>query len=158
MKFMKALAFSICMVLIANLGYSQRGHRKGKGDRHGHGSKTAKVVVKNNRHHRNRVVVRSPYRPAKIVVYHPHWRPNYEYHRRWVYFPRYNFYWDNWRQGYCYRSGAVWTFNATPPAMIVNVNLEKEPNYELKEDDDDIDDVYRTNETHIQEFKTDSIK
>jgi hypothetical protein len=42
--------------------------------------------------------------------------------------------------------------------VIVNVNLEKEPNYELREDDDDVDDVYKTNDTHVNEFRTDSIK
>ncbi|MEO6301777.1 MAG: hypothetical protein ABIP51_01265, partial [Bacteroidia bacterium] len=33
---------------------------------------------RHGRHHGRVVVVkRSPYRPAKVVVYHPHWRPNY---------------------------------------------------------------------------------
>ena len=151
---MKSIVFILCVVLFgANNVFSQRGHGHGHGGHRG----GAKVVVKNNPRGK-RVVVRSPYRPAKIVVYHPHWRPNYGYHRRWVYFPRYNFYWDNWRQGYYYRNGAVWMFNTTPPPIIVNVNLDKEPNYELKEDDDDVDDVYKTNDNHVKEFKTDSVK
>jgi hypothetical protein len=49
-------------------------------------------------------------------------------------------------------------FNTTPPPVIVNVNLDKEPNYELKEGDDDVDDVYKTNDNHIKEFKKDSVK
>jgi len=151
---MKLSVFILCVILFgANNVFSQRGHGHGHG---GHRGGT-KVVAKNN-HRGKRVVVRSRYRPANIVVYHPHWRPNYGYHRRWVYFPRYNFYWDNWRQGYYYRNGAVWMFNTTPPPIIVNVNLDKEPNYELKEDDDDVDDVYKTNDNHVKEFKTDSIK
>jgi hypothetical protein len=68
------------------------------------------------------------------------------------------FYWDNWRQGYYYRNGAVWIFNTTPPPVIINVNLDKEPNYELKEGDDDVDDVYQINDNHLKEFKSDSIK
>jgi hypothetical protein len=55
-------------------------------------------------------------------------------------------------------NGPVWVFNATPPPVIVNVNLDKEPNYELKENEDDIDDVYRTNSDHQKEFKEDKDK
>lgn len=160
METLKKIILLVCIVtLTVTTGFSQRNH--GHGDKKHARQKQGrtKVIVKNNRHpYRNRVVVRSAYRPAKIVVYHPHWRPNYGYHRRWVYFPHYNFYWDNWRQGYYYRNGAVWMFNTTPPPIIVNVNLDKETNYELKEDDDDVDDVYKTNDNHLQEFKTDSIK
>ena len=154
MKTVNSVILILCVLLLGtNNSFSQKGH--GHGGRHG----GTKVVVKNNRHpHRGRVVVRSRYRPTKIVVYHPHWRPHFGYQRRWVYFPRHNFYWDNWRQGYYYRNGTVWMFNTTPPPVIVNVNLDKEPNYELKEDDDDVDDVYKTNDNHLKEFKTDSIK
>jgi hypothetical protein len=158
MNTIKLIVFSISILLMTNSVYSQRsrgnGNKVGRENRH----KNTKVVVKNNHRQSSRVVIRSPYRPAKVAVYHAHWRPNYSYHRRWVYFPRYNFYWDNWRQGYYYRNGAVWMFNVTPPPVIVNVNLEKEPNYELREDDDDVDDVYKTNDTHVNEFRTDSIK
>lgn len=154
MKTVKSIILILSVLLLGtNSTFSQKGGH-GHGGRHGKGTK---VVVKNN-HHGGRVIVRSRYRPAKIVVYHPHWRPNYGYHRRWVYFPRYNFYWDNWRQGYYYRNGAVWIFNTTPPPVIVNINLDKEPNYELKEDDDDVDDVYKINDNHLKEFKTDSVK
>lgn len=146
---MKSIIFSICMILITTSLFSQRGHG------HGHGNRGTKVVVKN--HPRgNRVIVRSAYRPAKIVVYHPHWRPNYGYHRRWVYFPRHNFYWDNWRQGYCYMNGPVWVFNASPPPIVVNVNLADEKNYELKEEQDDVDDVYKN--PNPTELKTDTVK
>lgn len=152
---MKTIVFMLCILLIGtNDAYSQRGHGHGNGGR-GHGHAGGKVVVRKG-HPRNRVVVRSAYRPAKIIVYHPHWRPNYGYHRRWVYFPRHNFYWDNWRQGYYYMNGPVWVFNTTPPPIIVNVNLAEEKNYELKEDQDDVDDVYKS--PNPTELKADSLK
>jgi hypothetical protein len=158
---MKSVIFMLCILLIGtNSVFSQkggRGHGKGNGHGNAKNQRGTRVVVKN--HPRgNRVIVKSKYRPAKIVVYHPHWRPNYGYHRRWVYFPRHNFYWDNWRQGYYYRNGAVWIFNTTAPPVIINVNLDKELNYELKEDDDDVDDVYQINDNHLKEFKTESVK
>ncbi|MEO6303554.1 MAG: hypothetical protein ABIP51_10300, partial [Bacteroidia bacterium] len=74
----------------------------------------------------------------------PHWRPNYAYNRRWVFFPKYNLYWDNWRNHYVYLNGVVWVSQPTPPPVIVNVNLADEPNQELSEDKDDVDDVYQT--------------
>jgi hypothetical protein len=43
-----------------------------------------KAVRKQHPHHR--VIVRSRYRPAKIVVFHPHWAPKRAYNRRWVFF------------------------------------------------------------------------
>lgn len=152
--FKNVLLVAIVILGTISIGFAQKGRGHGQGN-HPHGqAKRNKVMVKqNNASHNQRVFVRSPYRPAKIVVYHPHWRPNYGYHRRWVYFPHYNLYWDNWRQGYYYMNGPVWVFNATPPPVIVNVNLDKETNYELKENEDDIDDVYKTNSDHQKEFK-----
>ncbi|MBA3682537.1 MAG: hypothetical protein H0W73_15435 [Bacteroidetes bacterium] len=119
--------------------------QKGKGHGHHKGHRHGKVVV----------VKRSSYRPAKVVVYHPHWRPKYAYNRRWVYFPRHNFYWDNWRNHYVYYNGGAWISQPTAPPIIVNVNLENEKNVELKEDDDDVDDVYQYNTKHKGEIKPD---
>ncbi|MBC7696600.1 MAG: hypothetical protein H7141_14280 [Burkholderiales bacterium] len=155
MKTFKTLVLSICIILGTNQAFSQKGHGHGNGG-HGNGNHKqggTKVIVKGNGHHGNRG--RSVYRPANIVVFHPHWHPAYSYNRRWVYFPRYNFYWDNWRQGYYYMNGPAWVFKTTPPPVVINVNLEKEKNYELKEDEDDLDDVYKTNDKHKTEFKPD---
>ncbi len=150
------IVFLVTISLIGTIdSYAQRG-RGGNHQNGNYGHAQRRAIERRARP--TRVIVRSPYRPAKVVVYYPHWRPHYGYHRRWVYFPRYNFYWDNWRQGYYYLNGPTWVFNTTPPPVIVNVNLEKEPNYELKENQDDVDDVYRTNDDHIKEFKTDSVK
>lgn len=120
-----------------------------------------RVVVKERhgrRHHPHRravVVKRSPYRPAKVVVYHPYWRPHYAYHRRWVFFPRYNLYWDNWRNQYVFWNGNMWLSQPAAPAVVVNVNLEQEKSVELKEDEDDVDDVYKGNDMHKTEYKGD---
>lgn len=119
--------------------------QKGKG-RHPHHHHHGKKVV---------VVKRSPYRPKKVVVFYPAWRPKYAYHRRWVYFPKYNLYWDNWRNHYLFWNGAIWVSQATAPPVIVNVNLDKEKHVELKEDADDVDDVYKDNNTHKEEIKPD---
>ena len=117
-----------------------------KGGHHHHGHPKA--------HRHGKVVVkRSVFRPAKIVVYHPYWGPKRTIHRRWVFFPKYNLYWDNWRNHYYFFNGAAWISQPTPRPVIVNVNLDNEKHYELKEDEDDVDDVYKGNDTHKTEYK-----
>ena len=153
MKSLKILMItSICVFLqieiIAQKVYVQGGRNHGR-----YARKT--VVVKKTVYTPNRVVIakRSVYRPHRVVVYRPFWRPYYAYKRRWVFFPRYNFYWDNWRNHYVYWNGAIWMSQPTRPPLIVNVNLEKEKSTELKETEDDIDDVYSSNVTHKTEYK-----
>lgn len=136
MKTIKLLALLVFIFAGADL-FAQRGHHHGRGRHNGHHGHPHKVVVK-----------RSPYRPHKVVVYHPHWRPHHAYQRRWVFFPRYNMYWDNWRNHYVFWNGAVWVSQAAAPPVIVNVNLDKEKSTELREEEDDVDDVYRSNEQH----------
>jgi hypothetical protein len=128
-------------------GHGDRGGGKGGNHRNRGG-----VVIQNNRHP-NKVIVRSVYRPNRIIVYHPYWGMKRNFNRRWVYFPRYNFYWDNWRNCYVYRNGNVWITNTVPPPVIVNINIDNEKHYELKEHDDDEDDVYKSNDTHQTEYK-----
>jgi hypothetical protein len=125
------------LCISSSLMAQHRGHRAHRAHRHN------KVVV----------VKRSPYRPAKVVVYHPVWRPAYAYNRRWVYFPKYNLYWDNWRNHYRFWNGTVWVSQAVAPPVIVNVNLEKEKHYELKDSDDDKDEINDDNTTHKSEYK-----
>jgi hypothetical protein len=117
------------------------GHRGGHPHRHHAGP------------HKVAVVKRSPFRPAKVIVYRPVWGPKHYIHRRWVYFPKYNIYWDNWRNHYVFWNGSIWFSQPSPPPVIVNVNLEKEKHYELKEEDDDTDDVYQSNGNHKTEYK-----
>lgn len=135
MKHFKILVIT-CLLFATQLSAQRNGHGHRK-------HKRTKVVV----------VKRSPYRPAKVVVYHPHWRPAYAYHRRWVYFPRYNFYWDNWRNHYLFWNGSIWLSQPTAPAIVVNVNLDKEKSVELPETEEDEDDVYKLNDAHKNTYK-----
>ena len=152
-NFRKYLTLIIVGILFSYFnGFAQRGGgHYGQGGR-GYGNNNRVRVVGNNQYG-NRVIVRSIYRPNNIFVFHPYWGLRRNFNRRWVYFPRYNFYWDNWRNAYVYRNGTVWVSNATPPPTIVNININNEKHYELKEKDDDVDDVYNTNETHQSEYK-----
>jgi len=152
---MKAIILFLILSSISLSVSAQRGGHKGGG---GHPNKHGKVVVVQKqhpqKHMREHVVVRSKFRPAKVVVYHPYWGPRHSFNRRWVYFPGYNFYWDNWRQVYFFWDGGAWILYKKAPAVIVNVNLDKEKHVELKENEDDIDDVYRTNDSHKTEYKS----
>lgn len=103
--------------------------------------------------HKKVVIKRSPFRPAKVVVYHPYWGPKRAIHRRWVFFPKYNIYWDNWRNHYVFWNAGVWVSQPARPTVIVNIDLDKEKHHELKEDEDDVDDIYKTNDTHKTEYK-----
>lgn len=130
------------MLVLDFSAQKDRSHR-GRPHGHQHGRRANKVVA----------VKRSPHRPAQAMVYHPHWRPHHTYHHRWVFFPRYNLYWDNWRNHYVFWNGAAWISQSQAPPMIVNVNLDQEKSAELKEDEDDVDDVYRSNENHKTDHK-----
>lgn len=134
MKALKIILLSVCL-LLSIVGFSQRGY--------GHGHHNGKKVV----------VHRSHYRPRHVVVYHPHWRPAYSCSRRWVYFPRHNFYWDNWRNHYVFYNGAVWVSQANVPTTIVNINLQNEKTVELNDTMDDVDDVYKMNNQHQVVYK-----
>ncbi len=98
-----------------------------------HGAKYKHVVV----------YKQSRYRPHKrIKVFHPYWNPNFSYHRRWVYFPKYNLYWDNWRNKYVFLNNNVWIMQAAAPPIIMNINLDQEEHRELGADNDDVDEIY----------------
>ena len=95
-------------------------------------------------HHKNVVVYKhSRYRPHKrFKVFHPYWNPKFSYHRRWVYFPKYNLYWDNWRNQYVFLNNNVWIMQAAAPPIIMNINLDQEEQRELGADNDDVDEIY----------------
>jgi hypothetical protein len=144
---MKPLNILRSLLVLSFISFSsqlaaQKGHKHGHPHKHHHPGAKKAVVVK-----------RSPYRPAKVVVFHPVWRPKYAYSRRWVFFPKYNLYWDNWRNHYVFWNGTIWLSQPTAPAVIVNVNLENEKSKELKEDEDDVDDIYKDNSSHKEEIK-----
>lgn len=105
-------------------------------------------------HNNKRVVVKhSAYRPNKVIVYHPKWGSRNAYYNRWIFFPHFNFYWDNWRGQYVYRSNNSWVSSIAAPAFVVNINLEKEKQYELRENNDDNDDIYYNNDEHLKVYK-----
>ena len=144
MKRIIPVAVSIMLLGSMNgLAQKKGGHHHHHGGHHKHPHAHNKVVV----------VKRSPFRPAKVVVYHPYWGPKRVIHRRWVFFPKYNIYWDNWRNHYVFWNGTIWFSQPTPPPVIVNVNIDNEKHYELKEDEDDTDDIYKGNDTHKSDYK-----
>jgi hypothetical protein len=114
------------------------------------------LLAQRNHHHRGggRVVVvrHSRFRPRRVVVFRPAWHPRLTCQRRWVYFPRYNFYWDNWRNHYLYFNGTVWISKADPPASTNGVALANEKYYELEEADDDNDDIAVANSQHNEKY------
>jgi hypothetical protein len=144
MKSIKIILLAL-MSFVISLSVSAQKKHGGGHHHHAHRHPAKKVVV----------VKRSPYRPHKVVVFHPIWHPKYACNRRWVYFPKYNIYWDNWRNHYRFWNGTIWLTQATAPPIIVNVNLEKEKHYELKEEEDDNDEINSANENHKSEYKPD---
>lgn len=139
-----ALLVTVCLINFTFGAYAQKGH-----PHHPHRGKAAHP----HHPHKGAVVRVSPFRPHKVVVYHPHWGKRYAFNHRWVFFPKYNFYWDNWREMYVYRNGAVWVSNVMAPPAIVNINIENEKHYELKETEDDNDNIQDLNDTHQKEYK-----
>lgn len=140
----------IALLLVLGITFTSTGqHVKVRG----RGHHKAHHRAGNHRHHDRMVIRRSIYRPSVVVVHRPVWAKQRVYNRRWVYFPRYNMYWDNWRNKYVYRSNAIWIVNDTPPPTVINVNIEEEKSYELKEDNDDIDEVYNDNSTHEKDYQ-----
>ena len=144
MKTLKLILLTLFVLISTPEMIAQKRGHGGHGGHHPHRRENKHVVIK-----------RSPYRPHKVVVYHPYWHKNYAYNRRWVYFPKYNLYWDNWRNHYVFWNGTIWLSQPTAPPVIVNVNLENEKKAELKEDEDDVDDVYKDNAKHKEEIKPD---
>lgn len=113
-----------------------------------------KVVVKESNPKGKVVVVKHKnHRVKKVKVYSPRWSQKAKFHRRWVYFPRHNFYWDNHRNVYVVRTGTVWVVSKNVPSELKNVDLSKEKSVELSEDTDEQDSVQEKNEEHQKEFK-----
>ncbi|MBS1636385.1 MAG: hypothetical protein JST26_10740 [Bacteroidetes bacterium] len=87
-----------------------------------------------------------------VIIYKPYWRPGYTCYRRWIYFPQYNVYWDNRRNVYLFWNGNAWFAQPALPPAMVNININTAKTYELKPSDDDVDDVYKNNSEHQQEY------
>ena len=136
MKLTKLALLIIFFVFMSETSFSQRHER-------------------HSRHRGKRVVVvkHSRYRPRRVVAFRPAWHPTWTCQRRWVYFPRYNFYWDNWRNHYMVYSGTVWVSQTAPPPSAANMNLANEKYYELNEADDDNDEIAVANSEHKETYK-----
>lgn len=139
---MKAFLKIGVLTLIVFIFQTNTSKAQKKGGHHHHANKKVVVVHKGGgkayRHKRH--------------IYHPHWGPTIAFHRRWVFFPRYNFYWDNFNNIYVYRSNGVWINSINPPATIINVNITNEKKYELDEASDSVNDVQKENESHLKNY------
>lgn len=82
-----------------------------------------------------------------VTYYTPKWHPHHRFCHRWVYFPRYNMYWDNYRNVYVYHYRGRWISQRRTPHVIINVNLARERFYEIDRYDD-CDDIYSYNGRH----------
>lgn len=157
-------ALLILFLLPGNVTFAQKGghnknkhHEKGGNYKHqGKGSQNNKTVIINNHPGPSKFQYRYPkhkhhYHGTKVYypkVYYPVWAPSVAYYRRWVYFPEYNFYWDNYSGVYVYWTGFFWIRTVSPPPFVINVNISKQRKYVLDEQYDDFDNVYHRNYYH----------
>ena len=113
-----------------------------------------KVIVKERHPNRKVVVVNKRHGLfRRTVVYHPFWAPRVSYRSRWIYFPRYNFYWDNFQNVYVIRTGVVWVTTITTPKEVEKVDLSKEKSVELSRENDPKDSIQDMNEEHQKVYK-----
>ena len=114
-----------------------------------------KVVVVKEKHPKNKVVVvkSKKHHVGKVKVYRPHWAPRASFMNRWVYFPRHNFYWDNFRNVYVIRTGTVWVTSKTAPKEVETVDLSKEKSIEMSEENDTQEAIQDRNDEHQAEYK-----
>ena len=147
----------IFLLLINMNGFSQGKHGGSHGNKNNrnHGNQVKRnLVIKPNyyKQQNKRYYNRSAYRPHNFHNYRPIWAHHHNYNRRWIYFPQQNFYYDNWRQVYFYRTNNRWQMNAALPSSFVIINLEDERHYELADDEDDMDRIYINNNKHFSLF------
>ena len=88
------------------------------------------------------------------VVYHS-WVAGIEFKHRWVYFPRYNFYWDGYRKVYLVNTGVVWVVSKTAPKEVIQADLSKEKKVELGEEYDTTDSIQDKNTEHKTKYQVD---
>lgn len=108
----------------------------------------------NDRYRNSRVkVVRERRQDRENLYFRPQWHPRHDFERRWVYFPKYNMYWDNYRGVYVYNSNGRWVTYKKTPRFILNVNLAQEKFFELGFEFDSRGDAFRLNAQHRSRFK-----
>ena len=74
--------------------------------------------------------------------YRPYWADDYDFVRRWVFFPRLNIYWDNYSNVFVYMHHNRWRISTRLPGFYFNVNLLNEPLFEVEENYDSEDGYY----------------
>jgi len=116
-----------------------------------------KVVVVREKHANRKVVVTKKRHGlfSKRVTYHPVWAPKVSFTNRWVYFPRFNFYWDNYLNVYVIRAGSVWVTTATAPMEVKKVDLSNEKMVELSQENDSQESIQNKNDEHRIVYKVD---
>jgi hypothetical protein len=141
----KCWLLTFCYVFgITNIYAQGRPKKYEKGTREYNIKNSKRAENINNHNNRNP----SNYRPYIRLNYRPAWSHHTRYRRRWIYFPKYNFYYDNWRQMYYYQNNTQWYMNVNLPTALININIEKENHFPLHEDEDDIDEIYKYNKHH----------
>jgi hypothetical protein len=141
----KLLLLAICFLLENTNTYAQNRHHKnekGSGTYLNQNYKRAGNSIYRGNNNSSR------YRPNIRVIYHPSWSHHTSYRRRWVYFPKYNFYYDNWRQMYYYQNNTQWVINVNLPTTMNSINIENENHFPLNENEDDTDEIYKYNKHH----------
>jgi hypothetical protein len=71
--------------------------------------------------------------------YRPYWANDYDFVRRWVFFPRLNIYWDNYSNVFVYMRHNRWRISSRLPGLYFNVDLLNEPLFEVEENYDSED-------------------
>lgn len=99
------------------------------------------------------VVGKKKVHPIKKKLYHPVWGPRLTYKNRWVYFPRYNFYWDNFHNVYIIKRGKAWVVLKTKPKEIERLDLTKEKSFELSEEYNETSAAQEKNDEHQEKYK-----
>lgn len=74
--------------------------------------------------------------------YRPYWADDYDFVRRWIFFPRLNIYWDNYSNAFVYMHNNRWRISTRLPGLYFNVDLLNEPLFEVEENYDSEDGYY----------------
>ena len=74
--------------------------------------------------------------------YRPYWADDYDFVRRWIFFPRLNIYWDNYSNVFVYLRGNRWRVSERLPRFYLHIDLLSEPLFEVEEDYDSEDGYY----------------
>lgn len=120
---MKAILYVLLALLVPAYTFAQRGHGK---HYHKHDRQPRTVV-----HNHNVYVYNSPVKVKRKGP--PRWAPAHGYKHRYVYFPEYRCYYDNFQGVYVYRNGTVWVTSVYQPRFIVNIGVTRKVELSIDE-------------------------